>query len=127
MSDNIDNIDNIDDIDSFLGEHPEFKWMVMEIIASYTDAIDHLMESTCQQDVRDIVSTGNCEEIFQDIEESANNITKKRMEKYANIFYVEELERIMDKFNSKEYDRNEFFIRCEILTYMKNSMQDFVF
>ena len=123
MSDNIDNIK----LDSFLDENPEFRSMVWEIFASYADAIDHLMESTCQQDVRDIVSTGNYEEIFHDIEASADNITKKRMEKYANIFYVEELERIMDKFNSKEYDRNEFFIRCEILTYMKNSMQDFVF
>lgn len=119
--------DNINNLDSFLGENPEFKSMVWEIIASYTDAICHLMKSTCQQDIRDIVSTGNCEEIFHDIEASTDNITKKRMEKYANIFCAEELERIMDKFNSKEYDRNEFFIRCEILTYLKNSMQDFFF
>lgn len=119
--------DNIDKLESFLNENPEFKSTAWEIIASYTDAIDRLMESTCREDVRDIVSIGNREEIFRDIEASANEITKKRMEKYASIFYAEELERIMDKFNNKEYDRNEFFIRCEILTHMKNSMQDFIF
>ena len=117
MSDNIDKLNEIIDNNLILFNKAK------EIMKEYQDAIDGIMESTCMQDVKEAISNGNPEEIFNNIEEFANKATKERMTKYANEFYKEELERVFDKYNEEEYDKIEFNMRCEILTGLKDALE----
>lgn len=118
-------LDNIDKLNEIIDNDEELFKKAKKIMKEYQDAIDDIMASTCQQDVKNAIDNGNPEEIFNDIEAFANKATKERMNKYAKQFYNEELERVLDKYNSEEYDKSEFQMRCEILTGLKEALENF--
>lgn len=97
-----------------------------EIMSEYQDAIEYLMGSNLKEDIQDLSKDIDPASI-KDLTEFANTLTEQRMRKYGSEFFTEELERVMDAFNNNEYDPLEFKLRCEVLTCVITSLQNFKF
>ena len=89
----------------------------------YHEAIDRLMSQNTESDLADLGVNEPPKE--EDIESYALKLTEKRMHKYGVEFFNNELERLMDKYNSDEMDKNEYLIRCEVLSSVTISLKNF--
>lgn len=98
-----------------------------EIMAEYQAAIDNLMSDTIVDDVEEMSSRINPENIEElgGVEHLAVEETVRRMSKYGQEFFNSEIERLMDAYNDGLYDKIEYNLRCEILTGINDSLQNF--
>lgn len=105
---------------------PELQIQARLIMVEYQDAIDKMMASTVQDDVREMM-----ERVRPDTLEEAKGLadgeTARRMAKYGEEFFNTEMERLLDSYNEEVYDTTEFNIRCEILSGLKDSLINFQF
>ena len=112
---------SLDKLNSYLASY-EGREDAHQILYDYRNSIEEMMLSSLIADTKILLSGLTSE----DVEEDANIIriaqveTAKRMCRYTEIFFTEELERLMDLFNDKNIDVLEFNIRCEILTVLKD-------
>jgi len=89
----------------------------------YHEAIDGLMGKNTEEDMAEFqIDKPRTKE---EIEKFAQKATEKRLNKYGALFFDEELERLMDKFNSNEIEKKEFLIRCEVLKGVTEALKDF--
>ena len=89
----------------------------------YHEALDRLMSQNTNDDLADMGIDDPPES--DDIEAYALKITEKRMHKYGVVFFDDELERLMDKYNSDKMDIQEYLIRCEVLSSVTIALKNF--
>jgi hypothetical protein len=89
----------------------------------YHEAIDRLMSQNTNDDLAEMGVDSPPE--ADNIESYAMKLTEKRMHKYGVEFFNDELERLMDKYNDDEMDKNEYLIRCEVLSSVTISLKNF--
>jgi hypothetical protein len=116
---------NLDKLNSMISSDEVYEH-ARNIMKEYQDAIEKIMADTVQADVQELAQTVDKASIT-DMQEFANEATKKRMAKHGSVFFETEIERVMDAFNDNTYDSLEFNLRCEILAGLKDSLIKFEF
>lgn len=93
-----------------------------DIVEEYHLAIDDIMVKTTQADIDELGEDLRNGTYGKNLDEIASNVTIFRMKKYSGTFFNHEMERLLDTYNSKDMDKVEFLIRCQLLTNITNTM-----
>ena len=100
----------------------QYEILAMDVMMEYYDAIDALMIKNQSAILSNLTPKDG---LNKEILKLAEKETATHMKKYGLIFFDSEIERLLDGFNNKEYEVDEFNIRCTVLTGIKNSLIDF--
>ena len=115
----------IDTLNSLLSS-PELESMAMRIMLEYHDSIDDMLKKNQEADVKEMIYASDDKlKMFNNIEQVSNEATAFRMNKYGAIFFDEEIERLLDNYNSGVLDKSEFNIRCAVLSALTETLVEF--
>lgn len=103
------------------GNHDLYR-MATAVMGEYEDAIEERMQATAGVSIQQLDPDKMSRMTMEETVELAEILTIKRLKDQVDIFYKEEIERLMDAFNDGLYTSEEYNIRCGIITQYNYTM-----
>ena len=112
----------LDRLNSYISTEKE-RDDALQIMHDYRDVIDDMMDQNLIADTKVMLAELTSKDIETDanINRIATVESYKRMVQYSEIFFTEEMERVMDLFNDNTIELLEFNIRCGILSILRDT------